>query len=201
MRPPLIVRSGWIRSYKGVGGLDVTRGSGSRPGLAFAPSRELLELGLTARKHVAELCASAQRQDPAALALFDLGPSPAEIRAEAAQIDALAWENYRRLFLSEMRVSAGMRPDSPRWTEDEEIAHRRGVVPNVAAWRALLSGELAQVEDGRLITVALCYCGPTYQRAGRCHAVLLRELWAKMGAEDGGQVPERIRMVPVRGNA
>jgi hypothetical protein len=46
-----------------------------------------------------------------------------------------------------MRVSAGMRPTSPRWGALEDAAVARGVVPRPEAWRALLEGKLGGYDD------------------------------------------------------
>lgn len=191
--PALLVFSAH-RDYRGPNALDITRGSGAGDGLAFAPSREILDAAL------AERAASKVLRDRAAYlasAQLQIGDTATEHRAreasaaallaEAEQIEADAWAAYVPRFTAEMRISAGLHPRASGWmrvggvarpTEDVDAlaaAWRRGVRPQAGAWRRML---------GRSYVVILCYC----TEPARCHRALVRGFLARAGAVDGGEV-------------
>lgn len=187
--PRLRVRSGSVRGYSGPGALDVTRGSGRGLALAFAPTRTILEPALAERDRAAPLFTRAN-QFLTGRVLFDDArrAEVATLTAEARAIEDASWAIYRPQFVAEMRVTAGLARGGPRWGALEEEAWSRGVRPMVEAWRALFAGKLGSYDtDGVPLVVATCWCSLEHRKRGMCHARVLCELWALMGAEDGGE--------------
>lgn len=166
--------------------LDISRGSGSGDGLAFAPSWGLLHPFIANRKEL-------QRQSIEAKALAEPARSWAleKIRDANEQL----WEQYRRLYTAEMRVSFGaLRPSSAAWGELETLAAERGTRPWNGAWKRLLA------EAAKKDVVLLCWCGKKEADRGHCHRVLLAsEILPKLGLVYGGEVPPEFQPATLGG--
>lgn len=187
--------------YAGAGRLDVTRVGVDRaskanqpaPGLAFAPSGGIL---WPAKAHLDLVLALERRA-----AALPGGKAAAFVAVEAAGLLAKVEAAYERLYLAEMRVSAGLRRGGPRWGEDEEAAWRRGARPAPRAWQALLSGTMAGPEP-----VVVCFCPERQPGAAQrhtCHRHHLVRALVACGAADGGEVapakppgPSKPRALP-----
>ncbi len=188
--PRLRVRSGSLRLYyPGRVALDVTRGSGKGIGLAFAPSRALLDPFIEARR--ARVIPLLQKADKLLTGGVLFG---SEAAAEAGALNQQAWAaedalwaSYLPQYTAEMRVSAGLTSSSPRWGQLEEAAAARGVRPHPEAWRAVLRGDVGGYDyDGVKLVVACCFCAGHFR--AHCHTRILCDLWARHdGVEDGGE--------------
>lgn len=188
--PPqkLRIRSANARSYAGPGRLDVTRGSGKGAGLAFAPTNAILKPALAEREKARVLLVQADKLITRIHPTDEQVAEAATLTAQADAIEDAAWATYEPAYVAEMRVSAGMRPEHPRWGDLEEAAARRGVRPQRDAWKALLSGQLGSYDtDGAPLVTLCCYCAGRWLDRGHCHRVVLRRLLTTMGAEDGGE--------------
>lgn len=190
--PPqrLCVRNACLRSYAGPGRIDVTRGSGTGPLLAFAPTTDILEPAIEQRHRAAALFQQADKLRSKVGALFTEREHAAvdALIAQGWAIEDAAWSVYVPAFTAEMRVSAGMTAKHPRWSALEVEAWDRGVRPRREVWTDLLAGRLGAGydEDGARLIVACCYCTGAFLARGHCHGRILATLWAAMGAEDGG---------------
>lgn len=160
-------------------GVDRARKAGEpAPGAAFAPSPGLLWPGKRHMQLVAMLEARA--------AAMPAGEAAAAVAIAAAELASKADAAYRRIYLAEMRVSAGMREGAPRWGQDEGNAMRRGVRSHAPTWRALLDGTLAGDEP-----VLTCFCAhrePSATQRHTCHRHHLAEILVAYGAVDAGEV-------------
>ena len=172
--------------HAGDGRLDVTRSGADRAlragqpalGAPFAPSASLL---WPAKQHL-DLLALLDRR----VSVMHVGEHSAHLALKANQFAELCADAYRRLYLAEMRVSAGMGPRHPKWTEQEAAAIRRGVRPAPEQWKALLDGSLAGPEP-----VLVCFCPHREVGAEQrhtCHRHLLAEVLRAYGAEDLGEI-------------
>jgi hypothetical protein len=160
--------------------LDVSRGSGGELGLAFAPSRGLLDPTIARRKEIE----AEERKLRRKKASVDKAARLAMIDQEATAL----WEIYEPRYRAEMRISSGlMTPRHRRWGELEQEAWERGVRPRPAAWWALRS-EAAQ--EGLVLT---CWCGPRWSDAGQCHRLVLGAILARLGAEYAGEAPAELQ--------
>ena len=118
---------------------DITRKSGSIDGRVFAPSWELLNPMLDARRQAAKLTSDAHR-----LSLFpEPGSDPYAFMNEAGRILLEAWEAYEPSFIEEMRRS--YREHRATW--DWLLRRRRVVLVCYCADRAtchrgLLAGRI-----------------------------------------------------------
>lgn len=190
--PPqrLRVKNASLRGYVGPGRIDVTRGTGTGAGLAFAPTTDILEPAIEQRHRAAALFKEAEKLRGKTGSLFASEQGVVDaLMAEGWAIEDAAWEVYKPQFLGEMRISAGMTDQHPRWRQFEAEAWDRGVRPRRQAWADLLAGRLGAGydDDGARLMVAVCFCSGVFLTKGHCHTAILREIWAKMGAEDGGE--------------
>lgn len=170
----LIVGTSQIR-YRGPGRLDITRGSGSGFGLAFAPTYQILRPALAARHE-------AEGLEKAADTLETDDPCRASMLVEAKKLEDQAWARYQRQYFAELLVSGG-RPVPPGWAKDVAAARERGVEPFLEAWWML--PELAG-PDG--VLVGCCYCSARYVAIGHCHRVLWASVLGRLGAVVRGEM-------------
>ena len=143
--------------------LDVSRSSGTGIGLAFAPSRGLLDLALEERRSLKRV----------------------RDRAEWTRREANLWAWYEPRYLAELRISSGLIwPGHRRWSVLEAEALQRGVRPRREAWWAL-----RVLAKGQRL-VLLCWCGERFSKIGHCHRITLARTLAKLGAVyDGEALP------------
>lgn len=169
----LKVRTAHYR-YSGEHRLDVTRAGVDRalkagqpaPGAPFAPSAAILWTSKA-------ILARAQLLQSAGLTEL------------AQRLHAADFEAYSLLYEAEMRIRAGMVPDSPRWGILEETAWKAGVRPMATAWRALLAQEEV---------VLVCFCAdPAF-----CHRTILARLLGRFGAEVLGEIVDGVAEQPTQ---
>lgn len=179
----LRVRSGRL-SYRGPDAipvaLDICRAAVAdhkpAPGLAFAPTEALLRPAIAARREAEEELARADRVS---------GYLREEAEKRALAIEQRAWDRYRPRYLAGMRISSGLpRPEDARWGGLWDEAWALGFRPMPEAWWAL-PGLAAGA--GGMVTFT-CFCGERWRTLGHCHAILLCEVLAKLGAENLGEV-------------
>jgi len=94
--------------YRGVDRFDVTRKSGGKDGLPFAPSWRILNPALQARREAERLrkCARiTERRDGA-----EAGAVVAQDRQRADELEDWAWSDYVPKYMAEMRASEKLFP-------------------------------------------------------------------------------------------
>lgn len=133
--------------YRGTDRFDITRKSGGKDGLPFAPSWRILGPALNARHEAERLRTGASGQQ------LHLGDSEADLlldeqaRRRADDIEAGAWSEYVPKYMAEMRASEQLHP---------------------LAWDALCSRELVTL---------VCYCPVSERCHRRLLAELLRDAY------------------------
>ncbi len=155
--------------------LDITIMTGGPAGRPFAPSLGIFEPARREIERVEKL-----RLEAIAAGLSEPATA-ARLETEAAELEQKSWAWYRRAFLAEMLVSSE-HAVPPGWEPDVREAKSRGVVPHVEAWTTELRRERR---------VFLCYCKGKKEdeRPVRCHRALVAQIFLKMGATDGGELP------------
>lgn len=144
------------------------------PGMAFAPVEALLRPAIENRRRVEAALLRAER--------LPLHLRPAE-EARALADEAEAWNLYRLGYLAGMRISSGLpRPSDRTWGERWDAAWKLGFRPAPEAWWALPA-----LADHEGVVTFTCFCGDRWRALGHCHAVLLCEVMAKLGAENLGE--------------
>lgn len=157
--------------------LDITRGTGAGDGLAFAPTKALLDSFLGRRR------ALDQREAQAALDGHGTSQERRDVILGLRTEGETLWEEYSKAYTAEMRVSYGaVRPESASWGEGEAFAWTRGARANRPAWERLREAGT----KGDL--VLLCYCGLKHVQRGHCHRILLAtEILPRLGLQYGGE--------------
>ena len=161
--------------------LNITRDGGGRGvdplGVVFAPTAAILEAFHQAQDEVRQL-----RRDAADISIAFTGFDALALLARAERVEREGWEAFTSDYSAEMRVCAGMKATSPRWTEAEERAVGRGVERRPEAWKELLRRAAVML---RCSCVEVTYPVP---RPLRCHRRLLAGFLAAMLAKDEGEV-------------
>ncbi len=178
----LRVRSGPL-SFRGPGVVPVARDLcdaqrlAGKPslGMAFAPTTALLAPAIKIRHLAEEALLRAEKLPPH---LRD-----AEVH-KALTYEREGWLRYRRTYLAGMRISAGLpRPEHLAWAERHDAAWALGFRPCPEAWWALPG-----LADPEGVVTFTCFCGKRWRALGHCHAIVLCEILAKLGAENLGEV-------------
>ncbi len=161
--------------------LNVTRDGGGRGvdplGVLFAPSEAIQRSFHRAQDEARDL-----RRDAADLSIAFTGFDALALLARAERVEREGWDAFTTDYSAEMRVCAGMKASSPRWTDAEEGAVGRGVERRPDAWAELLR---------RHVVVLRCTCMLWTQHHPRlllCHRRLLAGFMAAMKAKDEGEV-------------
>ena len=169
-------------AYRGEHRVDVTREGVDRaraagkpvPGAPFAPSGAIL---WPAKNHLA-LAAALERR----AVTIPSTEAAAWLLITADKLVEKVEAAYARLYLAELRVSAGLRRGSSSWNADEERAWQRGLRSNRPAWDELLARESA---------VLVCFCRRREPGPGQrwtCHRHRLAAALVAFGAVDQGEI-------------
>ncbi len=160
-------------SYDGPDRLDITRSRKDPVGVVFAPSERILWPVKSAQEEAKQLRAQA-----ADIFAASTGERRSLLLREADELEAQAWQTYAPMYRAEMQISAGLVTRGRQgWTSAHEAAWGSETRPRPDVWSALLARP-------RVTLCCFCVLGPEQ----RCHRRLLAGYFARLGAEDKGEI-------------